>query len=184
MVVVALLFPWYHLVQKKLLAQRTKIHLLPCIIADVVVSQGWRELVAFGRNKMIHTLHDTGVRRKEAFRCIFCHSTTLDADNVPPFSCLQQLQDHFPEGYIPKAPPIPLPESVDPQTLVNALGEPTLSSLGLGSWYTPVGWIQNSLEWLHVTFDLPWWGSIAIRESFHLYFISKLIQIEYFFTPV
>jgi len=37
-----------------------------------------------------------------------------------------------------------------------------LHALGLGSYYTPVGWLQNALEALHVGFDLPWWGAIAV----------------------
>ena len=49
--------------------------------------------------------------------------------------------------YIP-VPPTPLPGGVDPST-INALGEPTLTSLGLGKW-TPVGLFQNILESVHV----------------------------------
>ena len=36
-----------------------------------------------------------------------------------------------------------------------------LASIGLGSWYTPVGWLQNSMEFVHVSLGLPWWASIA-----------------------
>jgi len=39
------------------------------------------------------------------------------------------------------------------------LGE--LASMGLGSPYTPVGWVQNILETIHVGVGLPWWGSIV-----------------------
>lgn len=42
-------------------------------------------------------------------------------------------------------------------------GEPSFSSLGLGS-YTPVGIIQNCMEFLHISCDLPWWGSIVIGK--------------------
>ncbi|KAJ8261586.1 hypothetical protein GJAV_G00156010 [Gymnothorax javanicus] len=38
--------------------------------------------------------------------------------------------------------------------------ELSLSELGLGS-YTPVGLIQNILEFLHVDLALPWWGAIV-----------------------
>ncbi|XP_069956718.1 mitochondrial inner membrane protein OXA1L isoform X1 [Cherax quadricarinatus] len=55
-------------------------------------------------------------------------------------------------------PPVP-PEAVGPA--LNALGEPTFASLGLGGW-SPVGIVQSSLEFLHVTADLPWWGAIAL----------------------
>lgn len=44
---------------------------------------------------------------------------------------------------------------------LNALGEPTFASIGLGGW-SPVGLVQNCMEFLHVTCDLPWWGAIAI----------------------
>lgn len=37
-----------------------------------------------------------------------------------------------------------------------------LASLGLASWWTPVGWLQNLLEAVHVYVGLPWWGSIVV----------------------
>nr|XP_053650740.1 LOW QUALITY PROTEIN: mitochondrial inner membrane protein OXA1L-like [Cherax quadricarinatus] len=58
-------------------------------------------------------------------------------------------------------PPVP-PEAVGPA--LNALGEPTFASLGLGGW-SPVGIVQSSLEFLHVTADLPWWGAIALGKD-------------------
>ncbi|XP_071531999.1 mitochondrial inner membrane protein OXA1L isoform X2 [Panulirus ornatus] len=60
-------------------------------------------------------------------------------------------------AYIPP-PPAP-PEAVGP--VLNALGEPTFQSIGLGGW-SPAGIIQNCLEYLHVTVDLPWWGAICV----------------------
>ncbi|CAB3260700.1 unnamed protein product [Arctia plantaginis] len=66
---------------------------------------------------------------------------------------------------IPEPPPVP-----DPSTLVDltetvqslaANGEPTFASLGLGGW-SPVGLVQNCLEYLHVSLDIPWWGAILI----------------------
>ncbi|KAF5905428.1 mitochondrial inner membrane protein OXA1L-like, partial [Clarias magur] len=36
----------------------------------------------------------------------------------------------------------------------------SLTELGLGS-YTPVGLIQNILEFMHVSVGLPWWGAIV-----------------------
>lgn len=61
---------------------------------------------------------------------------------------------------IPEPPPIP--ETIT-ETLnqFNALGEPTLTSVGLGGW-TPVGFVQHCLEYLHVTFGIPWWEAIVI----------------------
>lgn len=66
---------------------------------------------------------------------------------------------------IPEPPPVP-----DPSTLVDltetvqslsANGEPTFASLGLGGW-SPVGLVQNCLEYLHISLDIPWWGAILI----------------------
>lgn len=59
---------------------------------------------------------------------------------------------------IPAPPSIPT-ETITEQLLAN--GEQSLASLGLGGW-SPVGILQQSLEFLHVSFDLPWWGAIAI----------------------
>ncbi|XP_064611199.1 mitochondrial inner membrane protein OXA1L-like [Liolophura sinensis] len=68
-----------------------------------------------------------------------------------------------PAGYIPEPPP--LPEPVEIADCLNALGEPTLQSLGLaGMW--PSGLVQSSLEMLHVSAGLPWWGSIAVFTVF------------------
>jgi len=43
--------------------------------------------------------------------------------------------------------------------------EPAFSTLGLGGW-TPVGIVQNCMEYLHVTVDLPWWSCIMIGTIF------------------
>ncbi|XP_027143841.1 mitochondrial inner membrane protein OXA1L isoform X1 [Larimichthys crocea] len=39
--------------------------------------------------------------------------------------------------------------------------ETSLAELGLGA-YTPVGLIQNMLEFMHVDLGLPWWGAIVV----------------------
>lgn len=63
---------------------------------------------------------------------------------------------------IPEPPPVlQTDELSETVSQLNALGEPTLESLGLGGWF-PVGIIQNSLEFLHVSLNLPWWGAIAV----------------------
>lgn len=60
---------------------------------------------------------------------------------------------------IPEPPTIPAaPEITD---IVAAGAEPTFASLGLGGW-TPVGIVQNCMEFLHISCDLPWWCCIAI----------------------
>ncbi|XP_059806686.1 mitochondrial inner membrane protein OXA1L [Hypanus sabinus] len=46
------------------------------------------------------------------------------------------------------------------QSASEVLQEAGLSELGLGG-YTPVGLIQNILEFLHMDVGLPWWGAIV-----------------------
>ncbi|XP_064640751.1 mitochondrial inner membrane protein OXA1L-like isoform X2 [Lineus longissimus] len=75
------------------------------------------------------------------------------------------LAEAFTAGgeYIPPPPTVP---TVDPladigEVALNALGEPTFASLGLGSWWPP-GLVQSALELLHVSCDLPWWSAIVV----------------------
>jgi membrane protein insertase Oxa1/YidC/SpoIIIJ len=62
------------------------------------------------------------------------------------------------------APPPPVLDlSSDSADLVlNALGEPTLRSLGIGSYLLPTGYIQHCLDALHVYGNLSWWASLII----------------------
>lgn len=48
--------------------------------------------------------------------------------------------------------------------LHEAGAEVRLAELGLGS-FTPVGLIQNLLEYMHMDLGLPWWGAIVAGES-------------------
>ncbi|XP_042874412.1 mitochondrial inner membrane protein OXA1L-like [Penaeus japonicus] len=75
--------------------------------------------------------------------------------NDPASTVAQSVSDSI--AYVP-VPPTP-PEVIGPA--LNALGEPTFQSLGIGGW-TPVGLIQQSLEFLHVSVDLPWWAAISL----------------------
>ena len=64
-----------------------------------------------------------------------------------------------PTDYIPPPPPVPeAPVDVVPDVL-NAIGEPTLQSVGLGG-LSPPGLVQQGLDFLHVSLGLPWWGAI------------------------
>lgn len=42
--------------------------------------------------------------------------------------------------------------------------EQSLAELGLAG-YTPVGLIQNLLEFMHVDLGLPWWGAIVVGQQ-------------------
>ncbi|KAG8509426.1 Mitochondrial inner membrane protein OXA1L [Galemys pyrenaicus] len=66
----------------------------------------------------------------------------------------------------PVIPATPSPATVTEVTsgetadVVQAAAEQSFAELGLAS-YTPVGLIQNLLEYMHVNLGLPWWGAIA-----------------------
>ncbi|XP_059061482.1 mitochondrial inner membrane protein OXA1L [Achroia grisella] len=66
---------------------------------------------------------------------------------------------------IPEPPPVPdistVGEISEAVQSLSANGEATFASLGLGGW-SPVGLVQNALEYLHVSLDVPWWGAILI----------------------
>lgn len=64
---------------------------------------------------------------------------------------------------IPEPPPIPQDIIDETVNQLNALGEPTLESLGLGG-YSPVGLAQKAFEFLHVSVGLEWWAAIAVGE--------------------
>lgn len=64
---------------------------------------------------------------------------------------------------IPEPPPVPeATEEIVNQ--LNALGEPTFASLGLGG-YSPIGLAQQCFEYLHVTLGLQWWVAIALGKE-------------------
>lgn len=49
------------------------------------------------------------------------------------------------------------------EVLQAAATGPSLAELGLAG-YTPVGLIQNLLEFMHVDLGLPWWGAIVVGK--------------------
>lgn len=68
----------------------------------------------------------------------------------------------IPAGYVPDIPSAPDVATVHLPTL-NKLGEPTFDSLGLGN-FSPVGLMQNIMEFVHVSVDIPWWGCLAVSK--------------------
>lgn len=66
---------------------------------------------------------------------------------------------------IPEPPPVPdsiaIGDITEAVQSLAANGEPTFASLGLGGW-SPIGIVQNCLEYLHISLDVPWWGAIMI----------------------
>ncbi|XP_052589228.1 mitochondrial inner membrane protein OXA1L [Peromyscus californicus insignis] len=61
----------------------------------------------------------------------------------------------------PTPPAVPEVASGGAADVVQCAAEQSFTELGLGS-HTPVGFIQNLLEFMHVDLGLPWWGAIAM----------------------
>ncbi len=88
-------------------------------------------------------------------------TTPPPPSSIPTIPDVPKLEaDEF--GYIPEPPVIP--SDVPIEFYLNAAGEPALSTLGLGKWYLPTGWVQHGLDFLHANIDLPWWATIMIGK--------------------
>lgn len=61
-----------------------------------------------------------------------------------------------------------------PTDFVSKVAEPTLKSLGFCN-ETPSGLIQYGLEYLHVDYGVPWWGTVVAG-------ISIILSFKYFFN--
>ncbi|XP_071557693.1 mitochondrial inner membrane protein OXA1L [Temnothorax nylanderi] len=57
-------------------------------------------------------------------------------------------------------PPTPIQELMENIVKLHPNGEPTFQSLGLGGW-TPSGLVQQFLEFMHISLDMPWWLAIV-----------------------
>lgn len=80
-----------------------------------------------------------------------------------------------------KAVPLEIPEIPAPTTdgIIQELaanGEPTFASLGLGG-YSPIGLLQNALEFMHVSCDLPWYATIALSTVLIRIMLTPLVVI-------
>lgn len=62
---------------------------------------------------------------------------------------------------IPAPPSIPVETEAITEIVKTTLAEPAFSEIGLGG-YWPTGLVQSCLEYLHIGFDLPWWGCITV----------------------
>ncbi|XP_069820298.1 mitochondrial inner membrane protein OXA1L [Dendropsophus ebraccatus] len=109
----------------------------------------------------LHRVRATGTNQLLVFTNVRHQSTVTTAASQIPVVSDAQLP--------PSPPPLPTPESTLPPpvaevapTVTETLGqvEQSLSELGLGG-YSPVGLVQNFLEFLHVDVGLPWWGAIV-----------------------
>lgn len=61
---------------------------------------------------------------------------------------------------------------------LNTLGEPTLNSLGLGGM-TPIGLVQQAVELLHTSCNLPWvWSIVATTVAFRMLMFPLIVKAQ------
>ncbi|KAG7207622.1 hypothetical protein KM043_009242 [Ampulex compressa] len=58
-------------------------------------------------------------------------------------------------------PPTVVQEVAETIVQLHPNGEQTLASLGI-SGYSPSALLQQGLEYIHITYDIPWWGTIVL----------------------
>lgn len=92
-------------------------------------------------------------------------ATTTTTENIP-------VTIKIPE--IPVTPTTPVEETFVQSLSAN--GEPTFASLGLGG-YSPTGIVQSGLEYIHVTFDMPWYVTIALSTIIIRILLTPLVVI-------
>ncbi|KAJ8937656.1 hypothetical protein NQ318_003159 [Aromia moschata] len=76
---------------------------------------------------------------------------------------------------IPEPPPVP-EQAEEIVNQINAIGEATFESLGLGG-YSPVGIAQHCFEYLHVSLGVEWWAAIAIGTLFIRLLLFPLVIV-------
>ncbi|XP_062541549.1 mitochondrial inner membrane protein OXA1L-like [Armigeres subalbatus] len=126
-----------------------------CLVQELVTIAGSNRsyhIACENRNKLL-----SGKTQKLHFKSINPITAAVLVRNISTNDVAKSALDTIPEP-----PPIPAaPEVSDLVSSIASNGEATFASLGLGGW-TPVGIVQNCMEFLHVGCDLPWWGVIAI----------------------
>lgn len=113
--------------------------------------------------------HAEPFKRLLASPAVLCRPTSIrylseqqsNLDIVSTTSVSTTTLPHIPEP--PAMPVVDLTEMLSDAATTAAMagGEPAFSTLGLGGW-SPVGLVQNCMEYLHITLDIPWWGAIII----------------------
>lgn len=80
---------------------------------------------------------------------------------VEKVSMVASVADPAPVIAQPVVEPLADAAPVAAEILQAVAAEPRLTELGLGA-HTPVGLIQNLLEFFHMDLGLPWWGAIVV----------------------
>lgn len=92
-------------------------------------------------------------------------------------SRVTSVSDVLPD--LPHIPDAPIVPTLDPSTIAETLAtasESTLTGIGLGGW-TPIGMVQQTLEFFHIGMDLPWWGAIALGTVIVRFLMFPLVIV-------
>lgn len=86
------------------------------------------------------------------------------------------ISDVLPD--LPNIPDVPAIPAIEPSVIAETLATATteLTQLGLGGW-TPIGIVQQTLEFFHLGMDLPWWGAIALGTCIVRFLMFPLVVI-------
>lgn len=93
-------------------------------------------------------------------------------------SRITSVTDVLPD--LPHIPDVPAVPAVEPSVLAEAVAsvgaESSLTALGLGGW-SPIGMVQQTLEYFHIGMDLPWWGAIALGTVIVRFLMFPLVVV-------
>ncbi|GAB0100364.1 mitochondrial inner membrane protein OXA1L [Sergentomyia squamirostris] len=132
-------------------------------MSKVLCSHTFRQLngkISPGRNYHI-LASGIGGREKQNYSPVIQASFVRYASSGKETTIADVMPDIPSIANIPEPPPVPEVPGVSPLEVLADGAEPTFASIGLGGW-TPVGMVQQCMEYLHIGLDLPWWGTIAI----------------------
>ncbi|XP_065270626.1 mitochondrial inner membrane protein OXA1L [Emys orbicularis] len=130
--------------------------------ACAAARRGWRRLGPSGLVPLLRGLH-TQIHRSTAPPAWHHGNTPRGAPLHPRLALLlppARSQSSAAQVLPPAAAPPPTLGGAAPGAELAEVPELRLVDLGLDS-YTPVGLIQNMLEFLHADLGLPWWGAIV-----------------------
>ncbi|XP_050774863.1 mitochondrial inner membrane protein OXA1L isoform X4 [Gopherus flavomarginatus] len=125
--------------------------------ASAAARRGWRRLGPPELAPLLRGLH-TQIRRGPAPPA-WLHGNAPRGAPLRPRLPPARSQSSAAQVLPPAAAPAPDLGGAVPGGELAEVPELGLAELGLGS-YTPVGLIQNLLEFLHTDLGLPWWGAI------------------------
>lgn len=114
----------------------------------------------YSQNRALHVLLRTkNLASKTNYLGCFSSSLINNTSTVR-FASTNQTPIEPVLAELPLIPDVPIPPEI-----TEVVGEAALQTYGLGAYYTPVGWIQHALNFMHTTCDIPWWATIIIGTT-------------------